>query len=255
MQKLKKNNFSSLLIGFILLIQINNVAGQIKSGEVIYNVTTNPKIIFRQAKMPIEMQKFMSKVNGFISTLNFKLLFNSKLSNFSINNDMNIDDFDSYQRMAIFYAHGNNRYFTYQKEKLVVKETFFLGKNYLVQIPLKGLTWKLINEQKKIGSYLCNKAIATLDNVSESTGKKISTTYIAWYAPDINFNYGPLEISGLPGLVLEFTNGYIIYSASKINFSQKTVSIKKPKKGEIITDDDFKKLGKKTFEEHGFTRK
>lgn len=49
------------------------------------------------------------------------------------------------------------------------------------------------NETKKIGSFLCNKAVA----------KFRGREYTAWFCPDIPIPYGPWKLCGLPGLILE----------------------------------------------------
>jgi GLPGLI family protein len=56
-------------------------------------------------------------------------------------------------------------------------------------------TWKVTQESKKIGEYLCFKAIDI-----ESTNTKMKP--IVWFTPQIPVSFGTLEYNGLPGLVI-----------------------------------------------------
>ncbi len=56
----------------------------------------------------------------------------------------------------------------------------------------------------------------------------------AWFTPDIPFQFGPIIYSGLPGMILELKQGYYIFTAQEIEFSQKDIIIAKPTKGKNI---------------------
>jgi len=59
-----------------------------------------------------------------------------------------------------------------------------------------SLEWKLIDEQKDIAGYTCNKA--TLNYAGRD--------YIAWYTYSIAITDGPYKFQGLPGLILEIAD-------------------------------------------------
>lgn len=75
------------------------------------------------------------------------------------------------------------------------------------------LKWKLSNDTKKIGKFVCLKA----------TCKLRGRDYIAWYTPDIPIPFGPWKLQGLPGLILEAytTDEEIYFSAKKIEYPTK----------------------------------
>ena len=50
---------------------------------------------------------------------------------------------------------------------------------------------------------------------------------------------------GLPGLILELTDDNRTYSATEISLNQSDYNIVKPKKGVIITQEEFEKLREK----------
>jgi GLPGLI family protein len=55
------------------------------------------------------------------------------------------------------------------------------------------IDWTLLEETKKIGSFVCNKA----------TTRFRGRNYTAWYCPEIKGNFGPWKLQGLPGMILE----------------------------------------------------
>lgn len=57
--------------------------------------------------------------------------------------------------------------------------------------------WSFHNDSKEILGYICKKA-TTIANKSG-----IEQNITAWYTPDIPISDGPLDYSGLPGLILE----------------------------------------------------
>lgn len=58
-------------------------------------------------------------------------------------------------------------------------------------------SWKLIDEFRTIHDYRCQKATSI-----STKGEEI----IAWFTEQIPYSAGPLSVSGLPGLILEYYN-------------------------------------------------
>ncbi len=95
--------------------------------------------------------------------------------------------------------------------------------------------WKITQETKKIGKYLCFKAIDI-----ESTNTKMKP--VVWFTPELPVPFGPLDFNGLPGLVIrvEMAGGRTL-SASKIELNPKgKIIIKKPTEGEKISEKKFR---------------
>ncbi len=87
--------------------------------------------------------------------------------------------------------------------------------------PIKN--WKLINETKVINTINCKKAEVTFKG----------RNWIAWYAPEIPFPYGPMKFSGLPGLIIKITDEKgdydfeLVKSISNSQLKNKRINMKK----------------------------
>ena len=72
----------------------------------------------------------------------------------------------------------------------------------------------------------------------------------AWYSPDIPINQGPENYWGLPGLILEVSDGKTVILCSKIVINPKEKKeIKAPKKGKLVTQSEYDKIVAEKMEE------
>lgn len=172
------------------------------------------------------------------------------------------------------------------KDKQVIVDKEFFGKEFLIKDSLPVLQWKLEGETKKIGQYTCFKATAVRpasdsdfrnfrfrggkegdkkekeeaevkkDTTSSKTNlmdqwempKEIVIT--AWYSPEIPVNQGPENYWGLPGLILEVNDGKTSILCSKIVLNSKDkVEIKAPTKGKQVTQKEYDEIVKNKMEE------
>ena len=125
-----------------------------------------------------------------------------------------------------YYGNATSKEYFYQSD--------VTGEMLLIEMLPKK--WKLTQETKKIGGYICYKAIDI-----ESENKKQKP--IAWFAPEIPVNSGPKEYIGLPGLILEVQEYGFLFTATKIELNPtKKVLIKKPTKGKKTTYKEYKEM-------------
>jgi len=127
------------------------------------------------------------------------------------------------------------------------------GKQFLVSGELEPFEWEMTSESKQIGRYTCYKAIAkreiTQTKISEVNGeieekeeKKMQTT-TAWYAPEIPVTHGPDSYWGLPGLILEVSDGSRILICTKVVLNpEEKVAIEIPSKGKKVTEEEYEEI-------------
>lgn len=164
------------------------------------------------------------------------------------------------------------------KDNVLLQDQEFFGKQFLIKDSLPKLEWKMENETKQIGQYMCFKATAVKkvdemdfasmrrrnrDNEAEKAKDTTKTTNVldevevpkeiivtAWYTPQIPVNQGPGEYCGLPGLILEVNADRTTILCSKIVLNpEEKDSIKMPSKGKEVSKSEYTQIVKDKIEE------
>ena len=188
-------------------------------------------------------------------------------------------------RMMMSFMGGGGTHYKNLKEKQYIIDREVFGKEFLIKDSLPKYNWKLEGESRKIGNYTCFKAVAIVpinesdfrnfrfrgnrdkDENKDAEKTKDSTnssktnimdqwempkekTITAWYTPEIPVSNGPENYTGLPGLILEVSDGKTTILCSKIvlNPKEKT-EIKAPTKGKEVSQKEFDETVKKKAEE------
>jgi GLPGLI family protein len=179
----------------------------------------------------------------------FELLFSKETSVFrqidALQSDIDPEDLRLFKN---FYA--NN--FSVNVKENITHEQFELD-NQLYLIKQENIpNWELTNETKIIDNYLCYKATTYEEIIRD--GKIIKATIIAWYCPEISFQFGPKNYHGLPGLILELHDRICIFYVSDFNLNPSHKNVKLPVlKGKETTKEELKSIQenirKKYFQE------
>jgi GLPGLI family protein len=144
------------------------------------------------------------------------------------------------------------------KENRFVNETEIMSKAFLVKDSLSALDWKFEKETKNIGEYTCFKATYTREvtektfdsNTNEMVEVQKDQVTTAWYTLDIPVQHGPAEFWGLPGLILEISDGDLTILCSKIVLNPaKGIDIKEAIKGTMVSQDEYDIIQKKKTDE------
>ena len=106
--------------------------------------------------------------------------------------------------------------------------------------------WILLDEKITIQGYDCLKAFGIID---VDNFKHPKQTINAIYCPKLNFNFGPIGFSSLPGLIVQIEWNNVTYYLDKIEFLNEKISIELPSDGKIISKEDFNKERKKRMPE------
>ena len=202
-----------VFIGLILLTSVS--WGQITTGRIVFERKTNLKKKFGDEP---RMKDFLTEENK-IKTDLFELVFNDTASIFRP-----IESEDE-ERGFMQYATSHNT--TYQNLK--TEENLFAfdlwGSTVFMKTTAPSPQWKVTDSKRKIGDYMCRKAIWQKDD---------STRIYAWFSVDVVPSIGPEGFNGLPGAILGLAteDGGIIYFAKEIEI--------KEIKSEILTYDTKK---------------
>lgn len=220
---------------------INSAYGQITNGEVIYNV--NMDQFYKSLEKKKETNSslplaFFQDISKAMENIQLELIFHKNKSVFKKIEGLAIDDTDQYYALASKYS-TKGIYFTDLTNKEQILETGFQGnKNYL-SLSIDSNEWTITKESKKIGEFICYKAVLIKNT------PKGDTEVIAWFTPDIPIAFGPSEYAGnLPGLILELDDLLVSYKCSSINLKpRKKLEINWPKEIKTISEEEYKKKG------------
>lgn len=125
--------------------------------------------------------------------------------------------------------------------KMVRQQEFFTRK-FLIKDKSKEMKWKLTGESKEVLGYMCQQA------VSGDSADRV----IAWFTSEIPVSGGPSSYGQLPGMILEVeaNEGKLTITASSITLEEvDKKEITEPKKGKVVTREEFKKLQEEKMEE------
>ena len=148
------------------------------------------------------------------------------------------------------------------KEKRFTSQNEVFSKQFLIMDSIEDPEWKLEKETKNIGEYTCFKAtytrmvsvvnsIRSSDDDSEAQEEREEEqTITAWYTPQIPIGNGPGRYGGLPGLILEVSDGQQTILCSKIVLNPKNgISIAEPKDGKKVSEEEFEAIMDKKMKE------
>lgn len=126
----------------------------------------------------------------------------------------------------------------------IVDKRDIFGKEFLVTDDILKYQWKITGQKKEILDYVAMEATTVLEDSIHIT---------AWFTPHIPIQNGPSRYGGLPGLILEINmnNGDDIISATAIELGEldNDTAIAEPKKGKVVTREEFNTIRKEKREE------
>jgi GLPGLI family protein len=171
----------------------------------------------------------------------FELKFNDNTSIFQCKEILESDQTDDsmLQLSKIAYTTSETFYTNLSKKELLIKT----NENELIKSKTISNGWEITKETKLIDKYLCYKAEFKKPIIGRD-GKEKTILITAWFAPSINFSFGPKEYSGLPGLILELKEKYTTYLAKKISIQNENIIIDFPK-GKSISEKEYNSKFKK----------
>jgi GLPGLI family protein len=230
-----------VIVYFFILFSANQFS---QSGEIIYEaellMKEDSSNDSKKAKQNADFEVIMKNQKK----VTYKLLFNKNESIFKKEEKLIIDE-PKLNLVKILV--GNGLFYTNTFLKKTLNKTEFSGKEFLIEV--QPFQWKLTQESKNIGQYICFKA-TTSKEIDTRRGKS-TKNITAWYTLQIPFNFGPKDYNGLPGLILELQEDSLLFNVKKISiFPDKKTEIVKPEKGEKVTQKEYDSIVKKIILKH-----
>ncbi|MCT4700212.1 GLPGLI family protein [Tenacibaculum haliotis] len=240
-------NFKTLQLFLILCLLNITVFSQTKKQYAKAKVSYGIKMFIDKnlKKHKVLLQSFpemAQKIETIASEFDFSLVFNDSISIFYLEKKIFSDN--SAASLAIIHSGYFGRIKQLPNNYITENLQEDFGK-FLVSRPYKK--WKLHDETKQIGEYLCFKA-TTFHTTTNSKGKVFKRSFTAWYTPQLPYKFGPVGYGNLPGLIIELQGERATYGVKKIEFyndNTKKNQMPRLKKKKLITEKKFEELAAK----------
>ncbi len=213
--------------------------GQFKSGKVIYKgvLDVQPRIdrIKADTTNSKRMRDMLLKTTEEVKPVYFTMVFTkNECSVKKEKKPLRIDGKRTFN-LAYNQDHSIEIYTNLSKNEKRIYRTV-MGEEVLI-IAKNDLKWQLLNETKKIGKYMCYKAVSEI-TVATIKGDK-QQSFTAWYTPEIPVSFTPRGFNNLPGLVIQMKYRDFTYTAEEIKLSDKEITITPPNTGERLNAEEF----------------
>lgn len=183
--------------------------GQTNCSKITYSI--QPK----QWENEKERDVFFDQMDALTKHIKYELVFDNEQSNFRYIKSLAIKENVLVNQYAEMISQGS---YSFVNDTIYKKEVFQDKLFYTYQpFQEQDFQWKFPNETKKIDQYTCFKATRYAFIINTSGVHHF--TIVAWYCPDLPFNYGPKDNIGLPGLILELEDTHSVFYAEKIELN------------------------------------
>jgi len=207
------NRIVCLLLACAFWVPFSGHAQGFSSGKVVYEYHLNLRgiPIVRAATLyftPDRALFFHSRGEGGIVCIDYLgNVGDATMTVKTVNDNSGRTVMDCYNRDSI----GDSYYLDMKSGELIVREFVMLLTPFWWKEPLPELEWTVHPEQKRVGSYLCQKAGVHFRG----------RDYTAWFTPEIPVPFGPWKLGMLPGLILEISD-----EKEQVRFSAKELDIR-----------------------------
>lgn len=266
---------------FALLFSLA-ISSQNFSGQATYQSKTNMEMDFGGREMTEQMRQQITEMMKRALEKTYILNFNQEASIYKEEEKLDTPGAGGGFGMMMMGNFTAGAQYKNTKSNEFLQEQEFFGKQFLITDTLPKLDWKLVNESKQIGQYVVFKATAikkledtdwqsmrrrnrdgeNQKNDAEVKKDSLETNImdeieipkeieiVAWYTPQIPIQQGPGEFHGLPGLILEVQADRTSILCTRIVLNPKnTETIKKPTRGEKVSQEEYRKIVKEKVEE------
>ena len=200
----------------------------------------------RDSLYVVKRNSFLKEIFEKANEFEYLLDVNNEESQFYIKERLSLNN-DAFSSTAANIGGTKGVFYVNISSREILNEKISYGQKFMVSSSLDNHKWTITSETKKIKGYTCFKA--TSIRIVENNKGVFKHPVEAWFTTEIPLNFGPAGYGGLPGLILdiEFQNIRIYCSKIELNPS-KGVTIKRPKKGKLITQKQLDSIGNKMYE-------
>ncbi len=259
---MKNIRFKSIAVIFLLVFA--SIDAQDFQGKAVYQSKTNIEMDLSGSGIPADRIKMIQERMKNRLENTYVLTFDKTASIYKEEEKLDQAGGTSGggMRMIMIGGAGTGKHYKNTQTKTSAKENELSGKNFLIKDALITYDWKMEQETKMIGENLCFKATTVVqrpkrdtsirfgrgrnnnneeENNEEDKAPEIEDVIItAWYAMDIPVGHGPDDYWGLPGLILEISDGNTQILCTKIVMNPKEkAEITEPKKGKVVTQEEY----------------
>ncbi|MFN4152047.1 MAG: GLPGLI family protein [Candidatus Sericytochromatia bacterium] len=211
-----------------LFLTLNLVVAQ--NNKATYNVKLLDDSKIEKGELGYLYSKSKQEANNFV----FHLLFSNRNANFFLEENLSVENL-TFSSVKLFSRYKGFIYtdslFNYIEKNIDFKRNTLKNKI--------NRDWKLTNESKLIQNYLCYKATSK-ETITNSKGE-FQFDIIAWYCPEIPYQFGPNGFGGLPGLILELQFDKSLYGLKTLTLNDKSIKIETVDQNKIISDEEYAK--------------
>jgi len=241
-------------------VSLTALSAQVKEGTIYYDQKVNMYKTIQDEQMRAMMPEFR--------TSKFMLLFSDSVSIYKVvPEDEAPDPFaggGGGTRMIFRMGAGGGDLYKNFAQSKSIQASELGGKNFLIVDSIKQQPWKLSTDTKQILGHNCHKATRKVMQSANGPVRRIlmgggNTTpdttalkqqpakeieVVAWYADDIVSPVGPENYGQLPGVILQLDvdNGTTVFTATDVKKTVDTKELKEPKKGKVVTRQEFSKI-------------
>lgn len=231
---------------------------QLSFGQEIIGIATYKSFLaydlrVDSTEVDAELRGHLELVIGQQTQKEYELHFNSKESLFQEKDALEKPN-PMTANVMVQTSGGLGSVYNNLEEMQYIRQIDLLGKLFLVTDSIVIPEWTLEKETKSIGEYTCFKASYIQVYEDDATGEAKEKEVVAWYTPQIPVGFGPMNYSGLPGLILEVRDGKWTYLCNQIVLNPKNpITIGPARKGKVVSKKEYDVIQeKKRKERHEF---
>jgi GLPGLI family protein len=230
------------MIKKILILYIIPIAvfGQLNS-KFIYTIKV---VDNKDSKMMELMESLSPYYKDKVKNIEFTLLTdNYKSSCFTINKETIPDD--DGVKLFITMTEYTGQINQVEDSLFVEKNQDYLEKKITVKDTINK-KWTITKDSKEIMGYKCYKA--TSEKIVINSVGIFKNDVIAWFCPQLPYQFGPMGYGKLPGLIFELQTKYALFGIKNILINKENQICKPNKKNVFIDALEFEGIVQKSIE-------